>query len=544
MKRKIDTFWYWFLVIVSFVICFMFSSAINAKAEILNGEITYNEGQELIDGNRTITISKQSKYKIVEVYDTTYKIYLNCDLSGTVLTCSEYTMIGDYNSYTGKTSKTNEFSIINGKLISHIQTGYFYSIKKASSGYTQADLENARNEGYEEGFEAGKNSVDITTDNLAYAEQYLRDKLAHEEIYDVETVSALIQYYNQMLVAMENGWNADLEFLNNILAFTENEIIKIYDGTLNFVMTPEQKNQYYQELIMQQLELLISIVQEDSYNEGYQEGQASIDITSDNEAYAEQVIQDKLDKNQLFDAEYVFNVIQNAEDKFYAEGFEDGKNSVDITSNDSQVIQDYITNNNYHTNTDYLNYGNQKYQEGQNSIDITSNDAQVIQEYITLNKMKTEEDYLYYGAEQRREGYFSSYNDFENKYNQVYSDNNYMTGAGYFCETYTSGAYSCSEAYKGYLNDLNNVAVNSVDITVNDAEVYSEAFLDGKAQGYDKAVSDGKSLGTFIPNLLGGFGSFFLTILNIDILGFNLLSIFGIAITIGIIILILKFMRG
>ena len=345
MKRKIDTFWYWFLVIVSFVVCYMFTCATRTKAEILTGEITYNEGQELIDGNRTITISKQSKYKIVEVYDTTYKIYLNCNLSGTVLTCSEYTMIGDYNSYTGKISTTNEFSIINGKLISHIQTGYFYSIKKASSGYTQEDL-NAK---YQEGFEAGKNSVDITSDNeeyanevvnelmiqfdmlmqslenewnatleyinekvgfiteedifniwditeggliedpsykteyyltkleqrwniwleevkatvditsdnLAYAEQYLRDKLAHEEIYDAESVSALIEYYNQMLVALENGWNADLEFLNNILAFTENEIIKIYDGTLNFVMEPEQKNQYYQELIMQQLELYL-----------------------------------------------------------------------------------------------------------------------------------------------------------------------------------------------------------------------------------------------------------------------------------------------
>lgn len=419
-----------------------------------------------------------------------------------------------------------------------------YTPSVGGSGYTEEDLENARNEGYEEGFEAGKNSVDITTDNLAYAEQYLRDKLAHEEIYDAESVSALIQYYNQMLVAMENGWNADLEFLNNILVFTENEIIKIYDGTLNFVMDPEQKNQYYQNLIMQQLELLISIVQEESYQEGYQEGQASIDITSDNEAYAEQVIQDKLDKNQLFDAEYVFNVIQNAEDKFYAEGFEAGKNSIDITSNDEQVIQNYITNNNYHTNIDYLNYGNQKYTEGQNSIDITSNDAQVIQDYITLNKMKTEEDYLYYGAEQRREGYFTSYDNFINAYDQVYSSNNYMTGIGYTCQTYTSGAYSCSEAYKGYLNDLNNVAVNSVDITSNDDEVYNNGRTEGMSIGYQRANEEGKVLGGFIPNLLGGFGSFFLTILNIDILGFNLLSLFGIAISIGIVIIILKFMRG
>lgn len=83
--------------------------------------------------------------------------------------------------------------------------------------------------------------------------------------------------------------------------------------------------------------------------------------------------------------------------------------------------------------------------------------------------------------------------------------------------------------------------VSDADNRVNTDSVN---YKTGVSSGYEKATKDGKSLGTFIPNLLGGFGSFFLTILNIDILGFNLLSIFGIAITIGIIILILKFMRG
>ena len=422
-------------------------------------------------------------------------------------------------------------------------TTYYITLKfdyepsnNGSSGYTEEDL-NAK---YQEGFEAGKNSVDITTDNLAYAEQYLRDKLAHEEIYDAETVSQLIQHFNQMLVDLEAGWNAGLEQWNELLAFTEDEIFNIYDGTLNFVIEPGQKNQYYQELIIQHLELLISILQEESYQEGYTEGQESVDITVDNEAYAEQVIQDKLDKNQLFDAEYVFNVIQNAEDKFYSDGFEDGKNSVDITSNDSQVIQEYITNNNYHTHTDYLSYGETKYTEGVASV----NTEQLINNYITSNNMKTEEQYLYYGAEQRREGYFLSFENFINSYSDVYQSNNYITGVGYTCESYTSGAYSCADAYIGYLNDLNTVAVNSVDITSNDEEIYNNGLIEGQKLGYQNANKDGKILGSFIPNLLGGIGSFFLTIMNIDILGFNLLTLFGILITILGVIVVLKFLRG
>ena len=543
MKRKIDTFWYWFLVIVSFVVCYMFTCATKTKAAPFLGNVTYNEGQILVDtatGN-TLELRKGTTYYYV-ICNTSTKtiIYHNCTWSDEEgLVCTKYIATktnGQMETSSGSYTYTFWGAGGNGLVLNNVM----YMIQNNNSGYTEEDLENARNEGYQEGFEDGQESVDITIDNLAYAEQYLRDKFAHEEIYDAETVSLLIQHYNQMLIDLESGWNAGLEQWNELLAFTEDEIFNIYDGTLNFVIEPEQKNQYYQELIIQHLELLISILQE----EAYIQGQESVDITTDNESYANQVIQDKLDNNQLFDAEYVFNVIQNAEDKFYNDGFEDGKNSIDITSNDSQVIQEYITNNNYHTNTDYLNYGNQKYQEGQNSIDITSNDAQVIQDYITLNKMKTEEDYLYYGAEQRREGYFTSYDNFINAYDQVYSSNNYMTVIGYMCETYTSGAYSCSEAYKGYLNDLNTVAVNSVDITVNDEQIYNNGLIEGQRLGYQNANEDGEILGSFIPNLLGGIGSFFLTIMNIDILGFNLLTLFGILITILGVIVVLKFLKG
>ena len=63
--------------------------------------------------------------------------------------------------------------------------------------------------------------------------------------------------------------------------------------------------------------------------------------------------------------------------------------------------------------------------------------------------------------------------------------------------------------------------------------LYLETFSNGFFYDYITLL---KSISVSIISIL--------TILNIDILGFNLLSIFGIAITIGIIILILKFMRG
>lgn len=72
----------------------------------------------------------------------------------------------------------------------------------------------------------------------------------------------------------------------------------------------------------------------------------------------------------------------------------------------------------------------------------------------------------------------------------------------------------------------------------------STNYKAGVSSGYEKAVVEGKSLGTFIPNLLGGFGSFFLTILNIDILGFNLLTVFGIIVAVAGVIIILKIVRG
>jgi len=71
----------------------------------------------------------------------------------------------------------------------------------------------------------------------------------------------------------------------------------------------------------------------------------------------------------------------------YQEGYEAGKNSVDITADNKQAIEDYISNNELKTQEEYLNYGEEKYTNGFNagkaSIDVTSNDEQIYMEAYT-----------------------------------------------------------------------------------------------------------------------------------------------------------------
>lgn len=85
---------------------------------------------------------------------------------------------------------------------------------------------------------------------------------------------------------------------------------------------------------------------------------------------------------------------------------------------------------------------------------------------------------------------------------------------------------------QGVIDADNRVNTNSVN------------YKTGQAEGYEKANKEGKVLGDFIPSLLGGFGSFFLTLLNIDILGFNLLTVLGILITVLGIVVVIKFFKG
>ncbi|MBQ7307815.1 MAG: hypothetical protein IJW82_04720, partial [Clostridia bacterium] len=71
----------------------------------------------------------------------------------------------------------------------------------------------------------------------------------------------------------------------------------------------------------------------------------------------------------------------------YQKGFEDGRDSVDITIDNKEAIEEYIDNNELKTQEEYLQYGEEKYTNGFNagksSVDITSNDDLIYMEAYT-----------------------------------------------------------------------------------------------------------------------------------------------------------------
>ena len=96
-----------------------------------------------------------------------------------------------------------------------------------------------------------------------------------------------------------------------------------------------------------------------------------------------------------YDKYYQEGFNAGAGENSYQKGYEDGRESVDITVDNQQAIEDYISNNELKTQEEYLQYGEEKYTNGFNagkaSIDITSNDDQIYMEAYTegLNDGKT-----------------------------------------------------------------------------------------------------------------------------------------------------------
>ncbi|MBQ7307813.1 MAG: hypothetical protein IJW82_04710 [Clostridia bacterium] len=103
----------------------------------------------------------------------------------------------------------------------------------------------------------------------------------------------------------------------------------------------------------------------------------------------------------------------------YNEGFEEGTNSVDITEDNQSAINDYILQNNMKTEEEYLQYGEVKFEEGANSIDITEDNQSAINDYILQNNMKTEEEYLQYGEEKYQEGKDENANEYAERLNEL-----------------------------------------------------------------------------------------------------------------------------
>ena len=96
-----------------------------------------------------------------------------------------------------------------------------------------------------------------------------------------------------------------------------------------------------------------------------------------------------------YDKYYQEGFDAGAGENSYQKGYEDGRESVDITVDNKQAIEDYISNNELKTQQEYLSYGEEKYTNGFNagksSVDVTSNDDQIYMEAYTegLNDGKT-----------------------------------------------------------------------------------------------------------------------------------------------------------
>lgn len=312
----------------------------------------------------------------------------------------------------------------------------------------------------------------------------------------------------------------------------------------------------------------------------------------------------------------------------YNTGFTEGKNSVDITQDNQEAIDNYIRDNNYHTNDEYNEYGESQYNKGYDdgesagftsgananieeaynngysygynqgytsgmsdadnrvntssqsyivgfsagvgSVDITADNGDAIVNYITSNNYHTDTDYLNYGKAQYSNGYsegqYTMINGIINNANEKYKTNignvcsEDKSKCNTFIESTNKGIYD-----KGYndrdITSDNNSAIQSY-LSANalyTQKQYDEhgntKYLEGAetAEGYEIGYEEGYKEGQtdaevsildFFPGIIGAIIGFFITLMQISIFGVKLFDIVGILFGIGLIILILKVMNG
>ena len=130
----------------------------------------------------------------------------------------------------------------------------------------------------------------------------------------------------------------------------------------------------------------------------------------------------------------------------YQSGYADAEQNIDITTDNENAINQYITDNNMKTEEEYNAYGESQFEAGADSVDITTDNESAINQYITDNNMKTEEEYNAYGESQFEAGADSI--DITSNDKAVF-DKGYAEGA------------------------------ESVDITTDNEEVYNTAYDEG-----------------------------------------------------------------
>ena len=578
-------------------------------------KVTYNEGQSLHYSSGTgfgatnnyLQISSSfGNYNIVinSVGSATFTIHNICTKSNDTITCTNYNSVGTSSTTATNYTRTYTFTI------GYDYVDVYIAISSATNRYTiasatQTDVNNA----YDQGYAAGKNSVDITTDNQAYADSYIADNNYHSN-------SEYLEYGN---TKYQEGYN-DRDITTDNQTAIDNYIAD------NNYHTDSDYKTYGQN----------------QYNNGYTAGKNSVDITTDNESYTYEYI---INNNYHSNSEYLEygsskynegytkgktdanNTITNSSASYTA-GYTAGQNSVDITTDNQAYADSYIKNNNYHSNSEYLEYGETKYTAGYNagenagyisgansnvqdaynngyntgynqgkiegineadnrvntssasyingyasgvaSVDITSDNGEVIINYIVKNNYHTDTDYLNYGKAQYSEGYnegqYIMINGIINNANSKYNtniDNVCMEDKSKCSDHIESTNKSIYE--KGYNDkDITTDNYNAIQTYLNENTLYNKTEYEnyGKeqynlgtqtAEGYEEGYNDGYNSGQrdaevsildFFPGIIGAIIGFFITLMQISIFGIKIFDIVGILFGIGLIILILKVMNG
>ena len=312
------------------------------------------------------------------------------------------------------------------------------------------------------------------------------------------------------------------------------------------------------------------------YNTGYTEGANSVDITQDNE----QAIEDYITENNYHtDEEY-----NSYGESQYNKGYDDGESEGFINGSNANIEQAYSNGYNYGYNQGYtsgmsdadnrVNTSSQSYivgfSAGVGSVDITADNGDAIVNYITSNNYHTDSDYLNYGKAQYTSGYnegqYTMINSVINNANEKYKTNitNVCSDDKSKCNTFIESTNK--NIYdKGYNDrDITTDNYKAIQTYLSDNNLYTQKqyedfgynkYLEGAetAEGYNIGYEEGYKEGQtdaevsileFFPGIIGAIIGFFITLMQITIFGVSLFDIVGILFGIGLIILILKVMNG
>lgn len=259
--------------------------------------------------------------------------------------------------------------------------------------------------------------------------------------------------------------------------------------------------------------------------------------------------QDGLDANQ----ETIYNTGYNTGyDAGKTNGLEEGyNNGYDIGYNlgigvgKEQGLEEGY-NNGYDTGYDagYDAGYSVGYTEGQNSVDITSDNQTAIDNYITNNKYYSESEYIEYGNTKYTDGTFNGAKLAINKYS------NDMLG--HISDIYGTSLANAIAVELKELDHIDNykdtVEYNARTIIFaledNTGQLAAAKYDEGVNIGYQQGMSDKGGLMALIPSTLGAVVGNAMPILTYEVYGISIMNIIGLIAIVGIAIIAVKFVVG